>query len=144
MELQNLVEFSITRSNEPFITCSSESLFLDEPVFDLFLSCFEKSNKLFDYNEPTKYNTRKIFPLLNELKSFEKEIESLKSQDSFTDFLKKKSMGLQFLEHVEKDDPNWKVNWKKYRQEITDVCQKFISLVNRCCTEDKVLWVKGY
>jgi hypothetical protein len=81
---------------------------------------------------------------MNELRSFESDLETLDNPDLFTSYIMKRSMGAQFLEYLGEDDPDWQGNWEKYQQKIKEVCQSLIAFVNRCCTEDKVLWVKGY
>jgi hypothetical protein len=143
LDLQHLVEFSISASDENYKICSSDSYFMDERLFYLFQSCFEASSKLFDYYEPTKYDLRNIVPLLNQLRNLEKEIGSVDSSGSFNEFLQNRSMGNQFLKHLEKEDTEWKKNWSGHVKKLTAVCRELISLADTCFNEDKVLWVKG-
>lgn len=143
-DLCNLVELSVTGPNEMFRTSGSESKFVEEDVFNLFISCFEKSNTLFDYYEPTQFTSRKIVPLINELK---KNLENLQEQDtleSFTRFIDRKPLGSRFVESLNKNDPDWEKNWTNYQEQLMDINRSLISLVNRCLEEDKNLWVKGY
>ena len=63
----NFVEMNITGDNDNYLRCDRESKYLDSDVFNLFVNCFESANKLYDYFGPTKYNSRKIIPLRNEL-----------------------------------------------------------------------------
>ena len=143
LDLHNLVEFSISASDENYKICSSESFFMEEQVFYLFQSCFEESSKLFDYYEPTKFGLRNIIPLQNHLKELGKELESVNSPESFAKFITERSMGVQYLELMEKEDPDWSKEWNKHQKNLSDVCQKLILLTEQCLNEDKVLWVKG-
>ena len=144
LDLHNLVEFSVTLSEENYRICSSDSYFMDEQLFYLFQSCFEKSSKLFDYYEPTKYDLRNIVPLLNELKKIKSKLEKSDSVDSFMEFISSRNMGAQFLKVLDKDDPDWKNHWEAIYKNLTDVCLKLLSLADQCFNEDKILWVKGY
>ncbi len=144
LDLHNLVEFNISGSVENYRICSSDSWFLDEQLFYLFQPCFEKSSKLFDYYEPTRYDIRNIVPLLNELKTFYKKLEAAQTLDLFTAFLQNQNMGVQFLNLLQQDDPHWKKHWDTCHEQLMEVCKKLISLANQCFNEDKVLWVKGY
>jgi len=144
LDLHNLVEFCISASDENYKICSSESFFMEEQVFYLFQSCFEESSKLFDYYEPTRFGLRNIVPLQNQLKNLRNELESVNSRDSLKQFITDRSMGVQFLELMEKEDPEWIRQWDKHHTNLLEICQKLISLTEQCFNEDKVLWVKGY
>ena len=110
LDLQHLVEFSISASDENYKICSSDSFFMEEKLFYLFQSCFEASSKIFDYYEPTKYDLRNLVPLLNQLKNLEEEIGFVDSPESFKKILQNRSMGNQFLKHLEKEDTAWEKN----------------------------------
>ncbi len=144
LDLHNLVELNISGSAENYRVCSSDSWFLDEQLFYLLQSCFEKSSKVFDYYEPTRYDIRNIVPLLNELKRFSKALEAAQSPDRFIAFIHNQYMGAQFLDLFEKENPRWKEQWETCHSQLMEVTLKLITLANQCFNEDKVLWVKGY
>ncbi len=144
LDLRNLVEFNISGSDENYRICSSDSWYLDEQLFYLFQPCFEKSSKLFDYYEPTRYDIRNIIPLLNALKAFHKDLEAAQNVDSFIVFMENQNMGTQLLHLLKKDDPQWKEHWNTVYQQLLEVCNRLISLADQCFNEDKVLWVKGF
>lgn len=144
LDLGNLVEFNVTGSDENYRICSSDSWFLDEQLFYLFQPSFERSSKLFDYYEPTRYDVRTIVPLLNELKAFLKELEAVQTLDTFTSFIHSQYMGIQFLVLLERDDPQWKEHWETCYNQLLDVSKKLVALADQCFNEDRVLWVKGY
>ena len=144
LDLENLVEFNITGSDENYRICSSDSWFLDEQVFFLFLPSFERSSKLFDYYEPTRYDVRTIVPLLNELKTVLQELEAIQTPEAFTALIHNQYMGAQFIDLLAKEDLQWKKHWKTYHNQLLEVCKKLVALADQCFNEDKVLWVKGY
>ncbi len=140
----NFFELNISGNNEHFNKCDPESKYLDGEVFSLFAPCFERSNSLFDYFGPTKYDSRSIVPLQNELKDQITEMEALQSLDEFKSFVKKTFMGSNFLIELEKIDPQWTTNWEKYRDSACDTVNEIILLIDRCLEEERVLWVIGY
>ncbi|MDX9854812.1 MAG: hypothetical protein RBS81_13605, partial [Tenuifilaceae bacterium] len=66
-ECIDFVEFNITGDGENYNKCDPESLFLNMNLFNIFASCFERSNHLFEIPGQNMYNVRKIVPLQNEL-----------------------------------------------------------------------------
>ena len=58
--------------------------YLDTDVFNLFLQCFENANELFDYFSGTKYNSRKIIVLRNELLRNLEELQKIKALKELT------------------------------------------------------------
>jgi hypothetical protein len=144
LDLENLVEFSVSGADENYKICSSDSFFMEEQLFYLFQSCFEKSNKIFDYNEPTKYGPRNIIPLLNRLRDFQDKLASADSEDSYKDFILNRSMGGHYIKILDKENEDWLNAWKEHQEKLMQVCLGLITLAENCINEDKVLWVRGY
>ena len=140
----NFVELNITGDNDNYESIDSESRFLDGEVFNIFISCFENSNKLFDYFGPTKYNSRKIIPLRNELAIYLEKLKKISSIDTFLSFIGDIFLGNNFVLSLEHIDKNWKNNWKIYVDKLIDVNQDMIDLVDLCVEQERILWVKGY
>ena len=143
-DLLNFVEFNLTGDNDNFNRCDVESKYLDSPVFYLFQPCFEEANKMYDYFAGTKYNSRKIIVLLNELKASLKTFESLQSAPEFNQLVNSRFMGKEFLCRLEDVDSQWTTYWKEYNRKIIGVNKDLIDLVEKCAFEEKVLWVIGY
>ncbi|HEX2395729.1 MAG TPA: hypothetical protein VHI78_10300 [Bacteroidales bacterium] len=143
-DLLNFVEFNLTGDNDNFNRCDVESKYLDSPVFYLFQPCFEEANKVYDYFAGTKYNSRKIIVLLNELKACLKTFESLQHAADFTNLISSRFMGKEFLAELEDVDSQWITYWKEYNRKIIGVNKDLIELVEKCAFEEKVLWVIGY
>ncbi len=140
----NFVEFNITGDNTNHIRCDKESKFLDTAVFNLFTRCFEQSNKLYDYFEPTKYNPRSIVILQNQLKENQGRLNTMGSIQEFIDYVNSHSMGFEFIEQLEEENKNWKDHWEKIRKNILKINIELISLVEQCIDEGRVLWIIGY
>lgn len=143
-DLLNFVEFNTTGDNDNFHRCDVESKYLDSPVFYLFQPCFEEANNTYDYFAGTKYNSRKIIVLLNELKACLKSFELLNDANEFTSLITSRFMGKEFLTELEETDPQWMTYWREHNRKIIGVNKDLIELVEKCAFEEKVLWVIGY
>ena len=82
-DLLNFVEFNITGDNDNYNRCDEESKYLDSPVFYLFQPCFENANKTYDYFSGTKYNSRKIIVLRNDLLTNLQQFEAVSTVQAF-------------------------------------------------------------
>ncbi len=140
----NFVELNITGDNNNYRRCDSESKYLDSTVFNIFTSCFENANKLYDYISPTKYNSRKIIPLRNELINSLEDFDSIKSKDEFSKVISDRSFGREFMEELEKNDKKWPERWETYLEKLKKVNKDLIDLTEKCADEERILWVVGY
>jgi hypothetical protein len=140
----NFVEFNITGDLDALQRCDKDSLYMDTELFNLFTDCFEKSNNLYDYFGPTKYNTRNIVVLLNNLEANISKIGRIDSYEGIVDFVGSKFLGANFVIELEKIDKNWGSNWGEYKSKLLEVNQSLIDLINRCMEEERILWVVGY
>lgn len=140
----NFVEFNITGDNENFLRCDPESKYMDSIVFNIFAPCFENANKLYDYFGGTKYNSRKIIPLRNELRAHLEMLEKVKSIDEFIRIVSRKFLGKDFLEELVKQDKNWNENWQFYLEKLKIINRELIKLTEKCADEERILWVIGY
>ena len=140
----NFVELNITGDNSNYKRCDSESIYLDSAVFNLFTSCFEDANKLYDYFSSTKYNSRKIIPLRNELLKNLEDFESIKSKDEFNNNISQRLFGREFIEELTSIDKNWLNNWETYLVKLKKVNKDLIEFTEKCADEERILWVIGY
>ena len=140
----NFVELNITGDNINYRRCDSESKYLDSTVFNIFTSCFENANKLYDYISPTKYNSRKIIPLRNELIDTLEAFNSIKSKDEFSKVISDRSFGREFMEELEKNDKKWAEHWETYLEKLKTVNKELIELTEKCADEERIMWVVGY
>jgi hypothetical protein len=144
IENLNFVEFNITGDDLNCHRLNEESLYLSSEVFNLYVHCFEKSNELYEYFEPTKYNSRKIVVLNNELNNNLKKLSHIKSLEEFVKHIDGIFMGKNFLVELEKADPSWKEHWKMILTKLIESNKQMIAVVDRCIDESRILWVIGY
>lgn len=140
----NFVELNISGDNENVFRCHPESSFIEGDVFNLFTPCFENSNNLYEYFGQTRYNSRMIIPLQNELKNHFSLIENIKDSQSIRSFTDDIFLGHKFITELGKMDSKWEKNWEKYHVQLMRVNLDLIALTNRCIEQERVLWVIGY
>jgi hypothetical protein len=143
-EYLNIVELNTTGDNENYIKGDSESKYAQSEVFNLFASCFENANKLYEFFGETKYNSRKIVPLRNELMNKLKALEEIKSLEDFNNHLNQVFLGQEFIDELSVEDENWKDNWQTYKDKVIEVNKGLIDITDKCIEDQKVLWVIGY
>lgn len=143
-DLLNFVEFNLTGDNDNYNRCDEESKYLDSPVFYIFQPAFEKANPTFDYFGGTKYNSRKIIVLLNELKAILEILNGLQTASDFSNMVSSRFMGKEFLAGLDEEDSQWYSHWKEYNRKIIGVNKDLIELVEKCAFDERVLWVVGY
>jgi hypothetical protein len=144
IENLNFVEFNVTGDDLNCHRLNEESKFLSSEVFNLFVHCFEQSNELYEYFEPTKYNSRKIVILRNELNNNLEKLSGIESVDKFIKNIDSIFLGKTFLLELGKADNAWKENWKLYNSKLIDTNREMIGIINRCIDESRILWVIGY
>ncbi len=140
----NFVELNITGGNDTYIRCDKESKYIDSGAFNVFTQCFENANKLYEYYGPTKYNSRKIIPLRNELLNYKEGLDKTGTVEAFEAFLSSSFSGSEFIEELSKEDKNWKNNWKSIREKVLEINNQLIELTEKCADEERILWVVGY
>jgi hypothetical protein len=144
IERLNFVEFNITGDDLNCKRLSEESRFISSEVFNLFTCCFEKSNELYDYFEPTKFNARKIVVLRNQLLAHLQVLNSIAGSKEFVDFIDDIFLGKAFLKEIETLDPSWRENWAVHLSHLVEINQEMINIVDRCIDEARILWIIGY
>lgn len=140
----SFVEFNITGDGENYLKCDSESKYLDTEVFNLFSSCFERSDSLFDYFTPSKYNSRNIIKLKNALLDNKLKLESIESHENFVDHISQIFLGNNFILKLKSMDKAWEMNWKIYLDKLLEINKGIIDLIDKCVEEERILWVIGY
>jgi hypothetical protein len=140
----NFVELNLTGDNDNYNRCDVESKYLDSPLFYIFQPSFEEANKMFDYFAGTKYNSRKIIVLRNNLIANLKELEALSSLTGFINLISSRFMGKEFISELDNEDNLWRLHWKEFNGQIIGVNKDLIDLVEKCAFDERVLWVIGY
>ena len=140
----NFVELNLTGTDENYNKLDAESRYIDSVVFNLFTSCFEKANKLYEYYDATKYNTRFIIPLRNQLLTHLVTLQKVKTLSEFQSFLEEKVFGKEFLLALVRMDKTWMDHWTLYHEKLLKINQELLDLVDFCIDEDHNLYVIGY
>lgn len=140
----NFVELNFTGDNTTFIRCDKESKYIDSAVFNFFAPCFEKANKLYEYFGPTKFNSRKIIPLRNELVNNGEVLENINTNTDFLDYINGTFLGPEFLEQLEKEHIKFEKSWEEILSKLLKINNELISLIEFCADEERILWVAGY
>jgi hypothetical protein len=143
-EFLNFVELNFTGDNDEYRRCDPESKYLDTDVFNLFLNCFENANELFDYFSGTKYNSRKIIVLRNELLKNLEELDKISTLKELTKMAESHFMGKDFLQELNHQHPDWQENWDSYLEKLKAVNRELIAFTEKCADEERILWVIGY
>ena len=140
----NFVELNITGGNDAYIRCDKESKYLDSIVFNVFAGCFEEANKLYEYYGPTKYNSRKIIPLRNELIKYLEQLKGINSADEFKDVISSNFLGQEFIDELGRENKEWISDWKSILDKLIAINQLMVELTEKCADEERILWVVGY
>jgi hypothetical protein len=140
----NIVELNTTGDNENYIKGDSESQYIQSEVFNLFIKCFENSNRLYEFYGATKYNLRTIVPLKNELTKKLETLRSISELEDLKNHIKSIFLGEEFLEKLHDTDPNWESEWHKYLDKLIEVNKGLIVITDKCIDEQRILWVIGY
>ena len=140
----NFVELNLTGTDEDYNKLDAESRYIDSVVFNLFTPCFEKANKLYEYHDATKYHTRYIVPLRNQLLTHLVNLQQIKTLSEFQSFLDHKVFGKEFLLALVRMDRNWMDHWTLFHEKIIQINQELLDLVDYCIDEDHNLYVIGY
>lgn len=143
-EWLDFVELNISGNNDSFNKCDPESFYIESEVFSLFSPCFERSNELYDYFTPSRYNSRRIIPLQNELRKRLGHISGIKNLENFKAFAGEVFLGNNFLAGLDKSDPDWESHWVEYRKKLVKVNEEMAGITEKCIADERVLWVIGY
>ncbi len=143
-EVFNFVEFNISGNSDIYFKCDSESKFLNLDVFNIFAGCFERSNHLYDFYGATKFNTRNIIPLKNELVLNLQVLKATANLEEFKQYLSAIFLGKNVLKQLEEQDKGWITRWRAYHRKLVQVNQSLIALCDKCVVEERTLWIINF
>lgn len=143
-ECIDFVEFNITGDNDNYNKCDPESFYLNSSVFNIFAGCFERSNHLFEFIGQTKFNSRKYFPLKNELEENLSKLTSIQTLLDFKGYVTGIFLGRDLIVDLVQVDPTWEKCWKYYQRRLIVINRDLIKIIDKCIEEELVLWVIGY
>lgn len=140
----NIVELNTTGDNENYIKGDSESKYVEGEVFNIFTKCFENAEKLYEFFGSTKYNSRKIIPLRNELLNKLESLEKIESLEGFNNHIEQVFLGQDFIDELTNEDSDWEKKWDFYLNKLIKLNKGLIEITDKCIEEERVLWVIGY
>lgn len=143
-EYLNIVELNTTGDNDNYIKGDSESKYIQSEVFNIFTTCFENANKLYEFFGATKYNSRKIVPLRNELIKKLETLNKIDNLKAFKNHVDQIFLGQDFFDELNKEDPDWEQKWDFYLNKLLKLNQGLIDITEKCIEEQRILWVIGY
>ena len=71
-------------------------------------------------------------------------LKALRTSNDFVDHISLHFLGKEFLEALEKDDPEWEKSWSDIRDKLVKINEEMVMLTEKCADEEKILWVVGY
>ena len=140
----NIVELNTTGDNENYVKGDDESKYMQSEVFNIFIRCFENSNRLYEFYGATKYDIRKIVPLRNELNVKLEQLQGISNLKEFKAHIEQIFLGSEFLDKLEEHYVNWQDDWTVYRDSLVKVNKGLIDITETCIEEQRILWVIGY
>src|SRR6056297_707883 len=96
----NIVELNTTGDDENYVKGDDESQYMQSEVFNIFINCFENSNRLYEFYGATKYDIRKIVPLKNELSAKLERLRNIKDLNEFKAHIQQIFLGSEFLDKL--------------------------------------------
>lgn len=144
IEKLNFVEFNTTGSNTNYEKLNPESRYLSSEVFNLFARSFELSNDLYEYFGPSRYNSRNIVILQNELNKTLDSLININSHEGFIQFIESVFLGKEYICNLEQINPEWFLEWQFYNSKLIEVNQTLLQMIDYCIANERTLWVIGY
>ncbi len=140
----SFVELNISGTNSYFEKCDPESKYLDRVVFNMFTECFKKVNKQYEYFGGTKYNSRLLILLRNQLLANLTILENTRYLSDFQKYIGSRQFGKELLISLIKLDKNWTGRWPIYLEKLRQINKEILDTVDLCINEGKILWIIGY
>jgi len=140
----NFIELNTTGNNFQYVKCDPESKYLDSHLFNLFVTSFEKANRLYECYGATKFNSRYIIALRNRLLINLTVLEKIQLLTDFQAYINSKVQGKEFLFALVAHDNSWTNHWSLYHEKLIKINRGILEVVDFCIDEDRTLWVIGY
>lgn len=137
------VQFDISGDENHYNFWHSDSLYLYEPIFGVFVDCFEKSVERLNYYGPTVFRASELLRLEQALESSQRDFEQITSSDDLISKLSKLILGKNFLRELEKENYDLKTEWGTVVSSLKLINDALVELVQKCIQEKRVLWVLG-
>jgi hypothetical protein len=136
------VEFNIS-GGEDYIHWSESSYFLDESIYGMFYECFDRVSHSFNYYGPTMFVGEKLQELKRELEINSLYLAEIKSLFQLLKYLKRNNSGTNLLTEMDEESSDWRNNYQDVINNLRNVNNGLASIIRRCISEKRVLWVLG-
>jgi hypothetical protein len=140
----DFVQITCLPQGESFQLFSEKSKFLEGTVFSLFQQSFELSSPDYDFYSPFSYDINHIVTLRNHLVTNQARIADIKNAEELEQMALKQLSGIEFMDALKDQNPDWKISWEKTRTKLIKVGEELIEMIDYCIDEDAVLWIKGF
>ncbi len=140
----DFVQITCLPQAEPFQLFPEKSKFIEGAVFSLFQHCFELSSADYDFYTPFAFKMSQIVTLRNHLVTFQTRIAAIDSADELEKLALKQLSGIEFMNALKDQNPDWKISWEKTRDNLIRVGEELLEMIDDCIDEDTVLWIKGF
>jgi len=137
------VEFNISGDEAHYNFWHSDSLYLYEPIYGVFVESFKKSVEKFNYYGPTLVTAPELSQLQQELENNKKEFESITSSDDLVYKIAQSKLGKNFLIELEGQSCDLQTQWKSVVSSLKEINETLVELIRKCIQEKRVLWVLG-
>ena len=140
----DFVQITCLPQGESFQVFSEKSKFLEGTVFSLFQNSFELSSSDYNFYSPFSFNISQVVTLRNHLVTNQARIASVKKADEIEKLALKQLSGIEFMNALKDQNPDWKISWEKTRAKLLRVGEDLIEMIDYCIDENAVLWIKGF
>ena len=140
----DFVQITHLPQDKPFEIFHENSKFLESPVFSIFQHTFELSSADFDFYGPFSFDIHGVVTLRNHMVTLQTRFAAIKNADGFEKLVLKQLSGIEFMNALKDQDPEWKISWEKTCEKLMKVGEDLLEIIDNCIDEDEVLWVKGF
>ena len=140
----DFVQVTCLPQGESFQLFSEKSKFLEGAVFSLFQHSFELSSADYNFYSPFSFNISQIVTLRNHIVTNQARIAAIINADELEKLALKQLSGIEFMNALKDQNPDWKISWEKTRDKLLHVGEELLEMTDYCIDEDAVLWIKGF
>jgi hypothetical protein len=140
----DFVQLICLPQGESFQLFFEKSKFLEGTVFSLFQHSFELSSPDYNFYSPFSFNISQCVTLRNHLVTNQARIAAISNADDLEKLALKQLSGIEFINALKDQNPDWKISWEKTRAKLLHVGEDLIEMIDYCIDEDAVLWIKGF
>ncbi len=134
-------ELHSSKNDKKCLHWNENSIFIEDYIFNLLMSEFEKSKDGFNFFGPNCLAINQQILLRNYLIGLHGKLKNLKSKEDFVGFLREKKGGNEFLSEI-----NYfadQLQWGGLQVSIMDLILEIVEFLENSIKKSMVLWVLG-